>query len=76
MFVAFFALILRSTMQNKLRAYMAETDLTFSSVLKELRKMKYVRTRDGKRLLSPITKKAEGHPECLWSLYRRFACLA
>ena len=57
MFVAFFALTLRSCMQNKLRAYMAETDLTFSSVLKELRKMKYVRTSDGKRLLSPITKK-------------------
>lgn len=57
MFVAFFALILRSTMQNKLRAYMDETGLTFSSVLKELRKMKYVRIRDGKRLLSPITKK-------------------
>lgn len=57
MFVAFFALILRSTMQNKLRAYMDETGLTFSSVLKELRKMKYVRTKDGKKLLSPITKK-------------------
>lgn len=57
MFVAFIALILRSILQNKLRTYMDETGLTFSSVLKELRKMKYVLTSDGKRLLSPITKK-------------------
>jgi transposase len=57
MFVAFFALILRSSMQNKLREYMAETGITFASVLKELRKMKYVRTRDGKKLLSPVSKK-------------------
>lgn len=57
MFVAFFALILRSCLQNKLRNYMSETNLTFSSVLKELRKIKYVYTNEGKRLLSPITKK-------------------
>ncbi|MCX7773041.1 MAG: transposase, partial [Clostridia bacterium] len=57
MFVAFFALILRSCMQNKLRTYMAETGTTFSSVLKELRKIKYVHIREGKKLLSPITKK-------------------
>lgn len=57
MFVAFFALILRACMQNKLRVYSGETGLSFSSVLKELRKIKYVHTRDGKRLLSPITKK-------------------
>lgn len=57
MFVAFFALILRSCMQNKLRAHMNESGLTFSSVLKELRKIKYVHTCDGKKLLSPITKK-------------------
>lgn len=57
MFVAFFALILRSCMQNKLRAYLTDTGLTFSSVLKELRKVKYVHTRNGKKLLSPITKK-------------------
>ncbi|NJD03433.1 MAG: transposase, partial [Ruminiclostridium sp.] len=57
MFVAFFALILRSCMQNKLREYLAETGQAFSSVLKELRKMKYVHTRDGKKLLSPATKK-------------------
>jgi len=57
MFVAFFALIMRSCMQNKLRTYLGEIGLPFSSVLKELRKIKYVCTRDGKRLLSPITKK-------------------
>jgi transposase len=57
MFVAFFALILRSCMQNKLRTYLSQNNLSFSSVLKELRKMKYVQTRDGKKLLSPITKK-------------------
>ncbi|NLL68511.1 MAG: hypothetical protein GX236_12620, partial [Clostridiaceae bacterium] len=57
MFVAFFALILRSCMQNKLRTYLSETGLTFSSVLKELKKMKYVHTCDGKKLLSPITKR-------------------
>jgi transposase len=57
MFVAFFALIVRSCMQNKLRAYLSDTGLSFSAVLKELRKIKYVFTRDGKKLLSPITKK-------------------
>lgn len=57
MFVAFFALILRSSMQNKLRAYVSETGMSFTSVLKELRKMKYVHTRDGKKLLSPVSKK-------------------
>jgi transposase len=57
MFIAFFALILRSCMQNKLRTYLSETGLSFSSVLKELGKIKYVHTRDGKKLLSPITKK-------------------
>jgi transposase len=57
MFVAFFALILRSCMHNKLRDYLSETGLSFSSVLKELHKLKYVHTRDGKRLLSPVTKK-------------------
>lgn len=57
MFIAFFALILRSCMQNKLRVYLAETGLTFSSVLKELRKMKYVHTCDGRKLLTPITKR-------------------
>lgn len=57
MFVAFFALILRSCMQNKLRRYLADTGMAFSSVLKELRKMKFVQTKDGKKLLSPVTKK-------------------
>ena len=57
MFVAFFALVLRSCMQNKLREYMSETSISFSSVLKELRKLKYVHTHDGKKLLSPVTKK-------------------
>lgn len=57
MFIAFFALILRSCMQNKLRTYLSETGLTFSSVLKELRKIKYVHTQDGKKLLTPITKR-------------------
>jgi transposase len=56
-FVAFFALILRSCIQNKLRLYLAETGQLFSSVFKELRKIKYVHTRDGKKLLSPITEK-------------------
>jgi hypothetical protein len=36
---------------------MDESGLTFSSVLKELRKIKYVHTCDGKKLLSIITKK-------------------
>lgn len=57
MFVTFFALIIRSCMQNKLRQYLSESGLSFSSVLKELRKIKYVQTRDGKKLLSPITKR-------------------
>ena len=57
MFVAFFAIILRSCMQNKLRAYLGDNGISFASVLKELRKIKYVHTKDGKKLLSPITKK-------------------
>lgn len=57
MFVAFFALILRSSMQNKLRAYLNDNGLSFCSALKELHKIKYVYTQDGKKLLSPITKK-------------------
>ena len=57
MFVAFFALILRSSLQNKLRKYLSETGMTFASVMKEMRKVKYVQTCDGKKLLSPITKK-------------------
>lgn len=65
MFVAFFALILRSSMQNKLRLYLSETGLSLSSLLKELRKIKYVYTKDGKKLLSPITKKQRDILEAL-----------
>lgn len=57
MFVAFFALIIRSFMLKKLRAYFSETGATFATVIKELCKIKYVQTKDGKKLLSPITKK-------------------
>ena len=42
-------------MQNKLRKY--ETKGSFRSIMKELEKIKYVITGDGKTLLSPITKK-------------------
>lgn len=57
MFIAFFALILRSCMQNKLREYLSTAGISFSSVLKEMRKLKYVHTREGEKLLSPVTKK-------------------
>lgn len=57
MFVAFFALILRSCMQNKLRDYLSQNGLSFTSILKELRKLKFVHTSDGKKVLSPLTKK-------------------
>ena len=57
MFVAFFSLILRSFMQNKLKPYQAQTNTPFPSILKELHKLKFVCTSDGRKLLSPVTKK-------------------
>lgn len=57
MFVAFFSLILRSYMQNRLKSYQTQTNSPFASILKELRKMKFVCTNDGRKLLTPITKK-------------------
>jgi len=57
MFVAFFALILRSIMRNRLKDYQNEKNLTFSTVLKELNKIKYVKTTDGNMILSPVSKK-------------------
>lgn len=39
--------------------YLTESGLTFSSVLKELRKLKYIHTLDCKKLLSPTTKKQQ-----------------
>ncbi|NJD02587.1 MAG: transposase [Ruminiclostridium sp.] len=57
MFIAFIALIMRSWMQNKLKEYMSTNGMTFTGVLKEIRKIKYVTTRDGRKLLSPVTKK-------------------
>ena len=57
MFVAFIALIMRSWIQNKLKEYMSINSISFTNILKELRKIKYVNTKDGRKLLSPITKK-------------------
>ena len=57
MFVAFFSLILRSFIQNKLRLYQQDTGTSFASIMKELNKIKLVFTADGKRMLTPITKK-------------------
>lgn len=57
LFVAFFSLILRSFMQNRLKTYQAETNTPFASILRELRKMKFVCTCDGRKLLTPVTKK-------------------
>ena len=57
MFVAFFSLILRSFMQNRLKTYRAESNTTFSAIIKELRKIRFVCTVSGKKLLTPITKK-------------------
>ena len=57
MFVAFIALIMRSWIQNKLKEYMSTNGVSFAAVIKELRKIKYVKTRDGRKLLSPVTKK-------------------
>ncbi|WP_207659139.1 hypothetical protein [Anaerobacterium chartisolvens] len=44
-------------MQNKLKEYMSTNCISFTTVLKELRKIKYVVTRDGRKFLSPVTKK-------------------
>lgn len=57
MFITFFSLILRSCMQNKLRVYLAKTGSSFSMIIKELQKLKFVHTLSGKKLLSPVTKK-------------------
>ena len=56
-FVAFFSLILRSFIQNKLKAYQQETAASFASIIKELNKIKFVVTSDGRKMLTPITKK-------------------
>ena len=56
-FVAFFSLILRSFIQNRLRPYQTQTGIPFAAILKELRKMKFVCTRSGRKTLAPITKK-------------------
>ena len=57
MFVAFFSLILRSFIQNRLRQYQQETGIAFAAIMKELNKIKFVFTADGKRMLTPVTKK-------------------
>ena len=57
MFVAFFSLIMRSYIQNRVRPYQLETGITFASILKELNKIKFVCTADGRKLLTPVTKK-------------------
>ena len=36
---------------------MSINSISFTNILKELRKIKYVNTKDGRKLLSPITKK-------------------
>lgn len=56
-FVAFFSLIIRSYIQNRLKKFQQETGTSFSAVMKELNKIKFVFTADGKRMLTPITKK-------------------
>jgi len=56
-FVAFFSLILRSYIQNKLKQYQQETGTSFTAIMKELNKIKLVFTADGKRMLTPVTKK-------------------
>jgi len=56
-FVAFFSLILRSFIQNRLKQFQQETGTSFAAVMKELNKIKLVFTADGKRMLTPITKK-------------------
>ena len=57
MFVAFISLILRSFIQNRLKDYQLVTGLPFPAILKELRKLKFVCTKDGRKLLTPVTKK-------------------
>ena len=57
MFVAFISLILRSFINNKLKEYMIATGLPFPAIIKELRKLRFVSTADGRKLLAPVTKK-------------------
>jgi transposase len=57
MFVAFISLILRSFMQNRLKDYQLATGLPFNAILKEMRKLKFVSTSDGRKMLAPVTKK-------------------
>jgi len=56
-FVTFFSLILRSFIQNKLKSFQQETGLSFAAILKELNKIKFVVTSDGRKMLTPVTKK-------------------
>ena len=56
-FVTFFSLILRSFIQNKLKTYLQETGTSFATIIKELNKIKFVITSDGRNMLTPISKK-------------------
>ena len=56
-FVAFFSLIIRSFIHNKTKQYQLEMGLPFAAILKELNKLKFVCTTNGRRMLTPVTKK-------------------
>jgi transposase len=57
MFVAFISLIIRSFINNKLKEYTISKGLPFPAIIKELRKLRFVTTADGRKLLAPVTKK-------------------
>ena len=57
MFVVFLSLILRSFIHNRTISYFRDTGTPFSALFRELNKMRFVCTADGRKMLSPITKK-------------------
>lgn len=57
MFVAFISLILRSHLQNILKDYIMTNNLSIDKILRELRKIKVVKTSSGLLLHNPLTKK-------------------
>ena len=56
-FVAFISLIIKSYLQNKLKAYLIEKHLILQEVMNELAKIKIITKGNRKELMQPLTKK-------------------
>jgi transposase len=65
LFIGFIALILRSHLLNLLKSLPEKNRPSMSKLVIELEKIKVVETKDGKRLLTPLTKKQKEILEAL-----------